>query len=121
MAITAAAAVGGPLSRRATGAAVTALLASASVLAATCYAPTAFAMSASGAASAAAAATVPSAMASHDFLSTALRPISLAVDPVSSLPAASAGDRTTAQDVLASQIAAAGGAGAVAFVVRRPG
>jgi len=40
---------------------------------------------------------------------------------VSSLPVASVGDEVTAKDVLASQIANAGGAGAVAFVVRRPG
>ena len=112
------AAVAGPLSRRATGAAVTALLASASVLAAT-SAPAALAMSTSSAASAASA--VPPALSSHDFLSTSLRPISLGTDPVASLPTASVGDEVTAQDVLASQIASGGGAGAVAFVVRRPG
>lgn len=115
-----AATVAAPLTRRATGAAVTALLA-ASVLAAT-SAPTALAMSTSSSASAsAAAATVPSALSSHDFLSTSLQPITLGADPVTSLPVASVGDRVTAQDVLASQISAGGGAGAVAFVVRRPG
>lgn len=110
-----------PFTRRATGAAVTALLASASVLAAT-SAPAALAMSTSSTASASAtAATVPSALSSHDFLSTSLQPVTLGTDPVTSLPVANVGDRVTAKDVLASQIAAGGGAGAVAFVVRRPG
>ena len=116
-----AAAVAAPLTRRATGAAVTALLASASALAAT-SAPAALAMSTSSTASAsAAAATVPSALSSHDFLSTSLQPITLGADPVTSLPVASVGERVTAKDVLASQISTGGGDGAVVFVVRRPG
>ena len=105
-------------SRRATGAAVTALLASASVLAVS-SSPAALAMSTSSATTT--ATSIPSALASHDFLSTTLKPITIGTDAVSSLPVASVGDEVTAKDVLASQIANAGGAGAVAFVVRRPG
>ena len=104
-------------SRRATGAAVTALLASASVLAMS-SSPAAMAMSTS---SATGPTTVPAALSKHDFLHTALKPITIGTDAVSSLPVASVGDKVTAKDVLASQIANAGGAGAVAFVVRRPG
>uniref|UniRef100_A0A7S0AFP4 Uncharacterized protein n=1 Tax=Minutocellus polymorphus TaxID=265543 RepID=A0A7S0AFP4_9STRA len=103
-------------SRRVTGAAVTALLASASVFVAS-SSPAAFAMSTSSTTTC----TVPSALSSHDFRSTSLQPITLGTDPVSSLPIASVGDKLTAKDVLASQIATGGGAGAVAFVVRRPG
>jgi len=64
---------------------------------------------------------ISSLLSNHDFASTKLAPITLTTDAVTSTALAKAGDLQSADSVIQSQIKAGGGAGAVGFVVRRPG
>lgn len=63
----------------------------------------------------------PAVLSGLDLPSVALRPIRLSSDPITGAAGADVGPAASGSDVVAAQTRAGGGAGSLAFVVRRPG